>query len=278
MSFWVGPRSSRRSTVNRPPPPGRNAPGVGMGDAPQVKTFPKQKNSNSAEKLTNDQLDGQGLFPSARRERKGTVQGAPPAPDMQAPSAPPPRRRGFSWFSNTAPANVEKRQSNAPPPITEDMKTEVRRKSRAASTIVNDDLEKETEVEEPTMKKKKSNVFRTTTDTEWTDEDLNGLHGEMKQEFERLTSLSSQRDGSSATRRNLNQTASMSLSRNDNSPGSTGEWEEPQKATSQEGGDGFDDLQLESNKIDHEEVVGDSDLPGLWKQASVPIETTTLSI
>jgi len=244
MSFWVGP-SSRRSTVNRRPAPPRMAPSLNGGPAP--KSFPKQKQSNSATSLKEDgsapdiksdssfleESDGSGLFPPARRERRGTVQGAPPAPAKRAPEAPqkrapkaPPPKRKLPRLNNTPPANSRSGRSasaikrGAPPPITAAMKKEVRRKS---GFVVIDDLSDEEEEEEdlppvkaePVKKKKKrkSKVFRTNTDTEWSDNDLDTLHDGMKEEFERLMSLSNTPSMSNPNNRHLNGTTSMSLSR-----------------------------------------------------------------
>jgi len=238
MSFWVGP-TTRRSTVQRRPAPPGMAPSLNKGPAP--KTFPKQKQSNSASSFKEDGSapdiksdstssfqdvsDGSGLFPPARRGRRGTVQGAPPAPAKRAPRAPPPKRK-MPRFNNTPPANSRSGRSasaikrGAPPPITAAMKKEVRRKS---GFVVIDDLsDEEEEVEdlpvvvaepEKTKKKKKqrSSMFRTNTDTEWTDQDLDILHGDMKEEFERLMSMSN--TPSMSNPRHLNGTKSMSHSR-----------------------------------------------------------------
>jgi len=54
-------------------------------------------------------------------------------------------------------------------------------------------------------------MFRTTTDTVWTDEDFGTLHGEMKEEFDRLMSLS--QSESQDVARKLDSTGSMSISR-----------------------------------------------------------------
>jgi len=236
MSFWVGP-TTRRSTVQRRPAPPGMAPSLNGGPAP--KTFPKQKQSNSASSFKEDSSapdiksdssfqdvsDGSGLFPPARRGRRGTVQGAPPAPAKRAPRAPPPKRK-MPRFNNTPPANSRTGRTasairrGAPPPITAAMKKEVRRKS--GFTIIDDLSDEEEEVEdlpavaaEPEKKKKKkkkkSSMFRTNTDTEWTDNDLDLLHGDMKDEFARLMSLSN--TPSMSNPRHLNGTKSMSHSR-----------------------------------------------------------------
>jgi len=232
MSFWVGP-TTRRSTVQRRPAPPGMAPSLNGGPAP--KTFPKQKQSNSASSFKEDgsapdiksdsSFQGSGLFPPARRGRRGTVQGAPPAPAKRAPRAPPPKRK-MPRFNNTPPANSRSGRTasairrGAPPPITTAMKKEVRRKS--GFTIIDDLSDEEEEVEdlpavaaEPEKKKKKkkkmSSMFRTNTDTEWTDNDLDALHGDMKDEFARLMSVSN--TPSMSNPRQLNGTKSMSHSR-----------------------------------------------------------------
>jgi len=221
MSFWVGPR---RTTVNRPPPPGRSAPGSGKPD----KQFPNQKSHSGTDpELQDDSSDGSGLYPTGRRGRRGTVQGAPRAPMKRAPKAPPPKRR-FSRFTNTPPQNVETRPMSAsevrraPPPITKEMKKEVQRKSGfLVLDSVDDDEQKdpalilmEEDLPEGTpksSKKQKSSMFRTNTDTVWTDDDLGALHGDMKEEFERLMSLS--KSESQDVARKLDSTGSMSISR-----------------------------------------------------------------
>jgi len=214
MSFWVGPR---RGTANRPPPPGRSAPGSGKAD----KQFPNQKSHSGTDpELKDDASDGSGLYPTGQRGRRGTVQGAPRAPMKRAPKAPPPKRR-FSRFENTPPQNVETRPMSAseirraPPPITKEMKKEVQRKS---GFLVLDAVDDETnggeelpKVQLPSSSKKKSNMFRTNTDTVWTDEDFGTLHGEMKEEFDRLMSLS--QSESQDVARKLDSTGSMSISR-----------------------------------------------------------------
>jgi len=210
MSFWVGPR---RTNVNRPPPPGRSAPGSGKPD----KQFPNQKSHSGTDpELQDDSSDGSGLYPTGRRGRRGTVQGAPRAPMKRAPKAPPPKRR-FSRFTNTPPQNVETRPMSAsevrraPPPITKEMKKEVQRKS---GFLVLDSVDDDEDLPEGTpksSKKQKSSMFRTNTDTVWTDEDLGALHGEMKEEFERLMSLS--KSESQDVARKLDSTGSMSISR-----------------------------------------------------------------
>merc|ERR1719433_510988 len=92
------------------------------------------------------------------------------------------------------------------------MKKEVRRKSGFIDPGDLSDEDEELPAMEPTRKKKKkSSMFRTNTDTVWTDEDLDTLHGDMKQEFERLISLS--QSESQSNPRGLGSTASMSISR-----------------------------------------------------------------
>lgn len=217
MSFWVKSKkknhetrfaNSRSRAPSLRPPPSREAPAPNKsGDSSSEqetisKPFPKQKSSKtnieelnkSMEILDKEEEEWYAKHVQSRT-RVGTVDGAPPAPDY---SAPAPKRSFFRRFSAAPPppkqvAIQKEEEPSSPPPVSLTPNqvpntTSVPLSSGDTGGGTIDEAETPDPAAAEKENKRKS-LFREGTDSHWEDEELDDLHTEMREEMERLKSM-----------------------------------------------------------------------------------------
>jgi len=214
--------NSRSRAPSLRPPPSREAPAPNKsGDSSSEqetisKPFPKQKSSKtnieelnkSMEILDKEEEEWYAKHVQSRT-RVGTVDGAPPAPDY---SAPAPKRSFFRRFSAAPPppkqvAIQKEEEPSSPPPvsltpnqvITKDNQQYTVAYVQPNTTSVplssgdtGGGTIDEAETPDPAAaekENKRKSLFREGTDSHWEDEELDDLHTEMREEMERLKSM-----------------------------------------------------------------------------------------